>query len=109
MMEELKGSIKPVADGVKEKVSPVLSVLTGWIKPVIQMEGVSNQTAQSVATSVPQEIIQDNETRRILIAKLISTGISLVASVGISYVLVKIVSNMMDPTRKEKTVAKQKV
>lgn len=110
-MDDLKASFKPVADGVKEKVAPLFNAVTTWARSVpaaVAMEPVSNQTAQSVTNAVSQEMVQDNETRRILIAKLISTGISLVASVGISYVLVKIVSSMMDPTRKEKTAAKQK-
>jgi hypothetical protein len=55
------------------------------------------------------KVSSNDQAIREIVAKLISTGLGIAATIGVSYFFVKWMSNAMDPTRKEKVAAQQKV
>ena len=72
------------------------------------VEKLSIQTCNASSSEMVKVNANDQAIREI-VAKLISTGLGIAATIGVSYFFVKWMSNAMDPTRKEKVAAQQKV
>ena len=97
-----------------------ISIETLKIKFKELIDFVKEMTAKQI-DSIPEDgIIQnisrpataeaaDAVARRELIAKLISSGIGLAASIALTYFAVNYMTNAMDPTRKEKQKARERV
>lgn len=71
------------------------------------VEKLSIQTCNASSSEMVKVNANDQAIREI-VAKLISTGLGIAATIGVSYFFVKWMSNAMDPTRKEKVAAQQK-
>ncbi|CAC5356466.1 ATAD1 [Mytilus coruscus] len=117
-MDKLGDTVRVTAHEIDEKLSPIKTSLANFLKSgfsklnsVIRFEQVANQTDDVVQTAVnttSEVTVPDDPAVRMMIGKLLSTGLSLVVSIGLSYFLVKLLSNALDPTRKEKSAAQQK-
>lgn len=117
-MDKLGDTVRVTAHEIDEKLSPYKTSLANFLKSgfsklnsVIRFEQVANQTDDVVQTAVnttSEVTVPDDPAVRMMIGKLLSTGLSLVVSIGLSYFLVKLLSNALDPTRKEKSAAQQK-
>jgi len=91
--------VELVKDGVREK-SDILQNLLSRLSQKVQLRMTS-----LAAAGAPVDVPQSRE----LMVKLISTLIGLAASFGITYFCAKWLSNAMDPTRKERQIAHEKV
>lgn len=83
--------------------SESLKILTQ--KCVEKLQALSS----NASTSEMVKVNSNHQAIREIVAKLISTGLGIAATIGVSYFFVKWMSNAMDPTRKEKVAAQQKV
>lgn len=82
--------------------SESLKILTQ--KCVEKLQALSS----NASTSEMVKVNSNHQAIREIVAKLISTGLGIAATIGVSYFFVKWMSNAMDPTRKEKVAAQQK-
>lgn len=118
-MAKLGETIRITAQEIDDKLIPIKNSLADFFKSgfsklnsVIKFEQVASQTdgAIQAAVNTTSEVpVPDDPAVRMMIGKLLSTGLSLVVSIGLSYFLVKLLTNALDPTRKEKSAAHQKV
>ncbi|KAL5017997.1 hypothetical protein ScPMuIL_003719 [Solemya velum] len=69
---------------------------------------VVSETANSVGNVAESAHIQNSVVRQEFIAKVLSTILGLAASFGVTYFGVKMLSNALDPTRKEKKAAQDR-
>jgi hypothetical protein len=68
----------------------------------------NNEILQNFSSQATRETA-DSVARRELVAKLISSGIGLAASIALTYFAVNYMTNAMDPTRKEKQKSRERV
>ncbi|VDI06348.1 Hypothetical predicted protein [Mytilus galloprovincialis] len=118
-MSKLGETIRITAQEIDDKLIPIKNSLADFLKSgfsklnsMIKFEQVASQTdgAVKAAVNTTSEVpVPDDPAVRMMIGKLLSTGLSLVVSIGLSYFLVKLLTNALDPTRKEKSAAHQKV
>ena len=109
-MSDGSESLKILTQKCVEKLNPMKNFLkdfTGNAKDLIKLKALSIQTCNA-SNSEMVKVSSNDQAIREIVAKLISTGLGIAATIGISYFFVKWMSNAMDPTRKEKVAAQQK-
>ncbi|KAL4240946.1 ATPase AAA domain-containing protein 1 [Mactra antiquata] len=83
--------------------------LIEFVKSKLDVEVNADTNLLPNITSQPShQIAAEAVTRRELIAKLVSTLIGTTASIGLTYFLVKFLTNALDPTHKEKQKARER-
>lgn len=110
-MSDGSESLKILTQKCVEKLNPMKNFLkdfTGNAKDLIKLQALSIQTCNA-SNSEMVKVSSNDQAIREIVAKLISTGLGIAATIGVSYFFVKWMSNAMDPTRKEKVAAQQKV
>ena len=103
-----------MADG-KDQILDSFKNLVDWLKSGASKAGETvftnengTQNFYEVAKSPVREA-SGAAARREMLAKLISSLLGLAASFGLTYFAVKWMTNAMDPTRKEKQKARERV
>ncbi|XP_060552488.1 outer mitochondrial transmembrane helix translocase-like [Ruditapes philippinarum] len=76
-------------------------------KPTDVIDVPDNEILQNFSSQATRETA-DSVARRELVAKLISSGIGLAASIALTYFAVNYMTNAMDPTRKEKQKSRER-